>query len=85
MVPACLPKLTQEAIAIPPSPYDRSPMDCVRRHCPTQKRAENRANPADLISLLFAGLCCMNSSCLLGRRGTFTSCVSETSGIVLED
>lgn len=81
MVPACLPKPAQEAAAIPASPHDPGPLDCVCRRCPRQKRAQNRANPADLVSFSLAGLCCMKS-CLLGRRGTFTSCVSETLGVV---
>lgn len=61
---------------MPPCPGGQ---DCACRPCPAQKRVENRANPADLLLLLFAGLCCMDCS-ILGGSGTVTNCVSGRLG-----
>lgn len=60
----CFPKLTQEAAAVPASPHEPGPRDCVCRCCPTWKRAEDKANPAGLVSVI----CCFVSYELLAFR-----------------
>lgn len=54
----CFPK------AVPASPHDPGPTDCVCRCCPVWKRAESRANPADLVPVV----CCLVLYALLSFR-----------------